>query len=368
MGNPWLTNNDSINGDYTAGETGDFGVPTKYYSYNCPKPTGGQWSNVNSWSLTSHTVNNPPVSPPGASDIVLIGNNDSVYLATNPDNNTQDFEIEKCANLQIEKGSALDIGYNPSCNLGVVSSSPTGNGTFRLTTSFNDNTYVFPSGDFSDFNVNLGTTVLYSINPNAGSTFWLPQGVTSYGNFILAPLGGSNIMFPNNDLTIYGNLVIQGQNADSWFCPTWFTSYPTAPTTVVAKTITVKGNLDIQSGALIWIGNGSLAQNFVVYGDLKVGNWAAIMVWGGYGGAFNQSIAIGGNFINNTFNQIGNGASQTPSYVDFNSNGGIPVTFFGSNNASITNSSGTPGTFFGNVTVNKGSSQTTTLTCNIGGQ
>ncbi len=370
---PWLNGTNNIDGDYTAGLSGDFGVPKKFYSYNCPKPTGGKWSNVSSWSLTSHTANNPPLAPPGASDIVLIGNDDSIYLETNPDLIDSDFEVEKCANLQIDKGSALDIGYNPSCNFSVVSSSLLGNGTFRLTTSYSDgSTYVFPKGDFSDFNVNLGTTVLYITNPNAGTTYWLPQGVTSYGNFIVAPLGGSNIIFANNDVTIYGNLVIQGQNADSWFCPTWTTGssvdpYPTAPTVPVAKTITIKGNFDIQSGALIWIGNNMLAQNFVVYGDVKVGNWAAIMVWGGWGGAFNQSMAIGGNFINNTFNQIGNGASQTPSYVDFNSNGGIPVTFFGTNNASITNTSGTPGTFFGKVTVNKGTSQGTTLTCNIGG-
>jgi autotransporter-associated beta strand protein len=369
-GDPFMTNTNNIDGDYTAGLAADFGVPQKFYSYNCPKASGGgQWNNVNTWSLTSHTVNNPPGAKPGASDIVLIGNNDSVYIATNPDLVSQDYEIEKCANLQIDKGSALDIGYNPGCNFSLVSSSAMGNGTFRLTTSYSDgSTYVFPSGDFSDFNVNVGTTVLYSINPNAGTTYWLPQGVTSYGNLLLAPLGGSNIIFANNDITVYGNLVIQGQNADSWFCPNWVNQspYPTDPKPLVAKTITIKGNLDIQSGGLIWIGNGAIAQDFVVYGDVKVGTWAALMVWAGWGGATNQSMAIGGNLINNTNDQTGNGASDTHSYVDFSSNGGIPITFFGSSNASITNTSGTPHTVFGNVTVNKGSSQATTLTCNIG--
>ena len=101
----------------------------------------------------------------------------------------------------------------------MVVSHPNGNGNFRLTTSlqFRQSTYVFPSGDFSDFNVNMGTTELYSTNPAAGTTYCLPNGVSSYGNLIISPLGGSNIIFPNRDLTIYGNFITRGQNADSWF-------------------------------------------------------------------------------------------------------------------------------------------------------
>ena len=48
--------------------------PTIYYSRQ-----SGLWSNVNTWSLTSHTVNNPPAVVPGALDIVIIGGNDIVY-------------------------------------------------------------------------------------------------------------------------------------------------------------------------------------------------------------------------------------------------------------------------------------------------
>ena len=162
-------------------------------------------------------------SIPRAGAIVLIGNKDSVYLATNL--TVANTGVQNCAELQIEYGSCLDIGYNPGGTLSVVTNytrSAKGNGNFRLTTSYNSNsTYVFPLGDFSSFNENLGTTELYSTNPFAGTTYWLPQGVTSYGNLNLTPLGGSNIIFANNNLTIYGNLVTRGQNADSWFCPTW---------------------------------------------------------------------------------------------------------------------------------------------------
>ena len=99
---------------------------------------------------------------------------------------------------------------------------------------------------------------------------YLPNGVTSYGNLIISPLGGSNIIFPNHDLTIYGNLITRGQNVDSWFCPSWDINYPTAPVVRVAKTITIMGNLDIQGGALVWYGNGAITQNVVVNGNVIV--------------------------------------------------------------------------------------------------
>ena len=242
----------------------------------------------------------------------------------------------------------------------MVINHPNGNGNFRLTTSWTtESTYTFPQGDFTDFNVNLGTTELYSTNPTAGTTYWLPNGVTSYGNLILSPLGGSNIIFPNNDLTIYGSLITRGQNADSWFCPTWNVNYPTPPVSPIAKTINILGDMHIQGGALIWYGNGSIAQDFVIHGDVIVETLSALYVWSG---ATNQSMSIGGSLINNT-DGLNHGLT-TNSKVDFSN---IPVTFFGSSNASISNTTGDPVTVFSTLTVDKGNSSATTLTCDIGG-
>ncbi|NJK93634.1 MAG: hypothetical protein HC905_00750, partial [Bacteroidales bacterium] len=236
---------------------------------------------------------------------------------------------------------------------------PNGNGNFRLTTSWNSgSTFLFPLGDFSDFNQNLGTTELYSTNPAAGTTYWLPNGIVSYGNLILSPLGGSNIIFPNNNLSIFGDLITRGQNADSWFCPTWDSNYPTAPTARVAKTITIFGNMDIQGGGLIWYGNGAITQNIIVYGDVKVAPLACIDVWSG---ASSQSISIGGDLINNTTNTS---PVSTRSQCDFTL---LPVTFFGNTSSSVYNTTSTPLTIFDKVIVNKGNSQATTLTINIGG-
>ena len=284
---------------------------------------------------------------------------DSVYLATN--NTIPNTDVRSCASLHIERGSALDIGYNFNSSFGMVLNHSNGNGNFRLTTSWTSgSTFTFPLGDFSEYNVNLGTTELYSTNPASSTTYWLPNGVFSYGNLIISPLGGSNIIFQNNDLNIFGNLITRGQNADSWFCPTWNTAYPNAPTVVVAKTITINGNLDIQGGALIWFGNGATAQNIVVNGNVIVAPLSAIS---DNGGASNQRLSIGGNLINNA-NGIANAPAGTVAQCRFTN---IPVTFFGSTPASITNTTGTPSTTFGQLVINKGTSQATTLTCDIGG-
>lgn len=362
----FLENIALIDGDYTAGDdnaTNPFGTPTIYYSrINAAAAGSGLWSNVNTWSTTSHT-GAAAGTVPGINDIVIIGAKDSVYL--NRDKtwpyDTPNVDPRSCASLMIESGSALDIGYNPNCSFGMVLSHTNGNGNFRFTTSSADqSTFVFPTGDFSDFNVNLGTTEIYSTNPGAGTTYWLPNGTASYGNLILSPLGGSNIIFPNNNLTIYGNLVTRGQNADSWFCPTWDGNYPTAPIARIAKTITINGNLDIQGGALIWYGNAAITQNVVVNGNVTVAPNSAIDVWSG---ATSQNLSIGGNLINNTVGTTA-GGTTTPRQCDFTL---LPVTFFGSTSASITNTVNSPLTIFETLIVNKGSSQATTLTINIGG-
>ncbi len=353
----WTTPTNSTNfldGNYTAGVPSGFGTPRIYYSRR-----SGPWANVSTWSLTGHTVDNPPAAVPGPNDIVLIGDRDSVYLATH--NTNPNTGVQNCATLMIGSGSALDIGYNPASRFAMVLSHPSGNGNFRLTTNFNTGAvFTFPSGDFSDFNANRGTTELYTTNPLAGTTYYMQTGISSYGNLILSPLGGSNLIFPNNDVTIYGNLITRGQNADSWFVPAWQTTYP-GNVQVIPKTITIMGNMDIQGGALIWYGSGNRAQDFVIHGNVKIGVYASLYV---YSGATNQTMAIGGNLINDANGQINGSEVSTVSKADFNN---IPLTFFGPNSSEVTNTTGMPSTTFGSVTVNKGNSQETTLTINIAG-
>jgi len=366
----FLNNVSFIDGDYTAGDdnpTDPFGVPLKFYSI-----ATGRWTTNTTWSNTSGGAAVAAgavagVNYPGPNSIVYIEGNKTVTLnsATGTPNfgtTTANTDVQSCASLTIRAGSTLDIGYNPNSNFALLVSDPAGNGTIRMTTSFTSGTtFANPSGDFSDFNVNLGTTELYSTNPAAGTTYWLKNGVTNYGNLTISPLGGSNIIFPNNDLTIYGNCTINGQNADSWFCPTWNTNYPLAPTAPIAKTITINGNLDMLGGAFYWMPPvGGVAQDLVVNGNITVATTAAIDV---FGAAFPRTLTIGGNLINNA-NGLVNAPASTTAQCNFAT---IPVTFNSSTSASISNTTGSPRTIFGTVTVNKGSSQATTLTCDIGG-
>ena len=79
-GGNFLENKNFIDGDFTAGDdnpTNPFGTPAIYYSRQ-----SGTWGTPANWSLTSHTVTNPPASAPGAGDIVIIGNNHVIAFET----------------------------------------------------------------------------------------------------------------------------------------------------------------------------------------------------------------------------------------------------------------------------------------------
>lgn len=355
IGSPWLSNTNNIDGDYTAGNTNPtnpFGTVTTFYSMG-----SGRWDLIQ-WSNTGHS--GPAVAGlPGSSNPVVISGGDSVYLRTS--GTTDNRYPITIASLQIESGSVLDIGNNPASSFGVVRSHSNGNGKFRLTTrnvsSGGSRVYQFPSGDFSEFNVNGGTTEYYSTS-NTYAVYYLPASVSFYGNLNLFPTGTDNIVFPNADVTVYGNITIMGTSTDSWFCPSW---YDASLYHTIEKTIYVKGSLRISSGTLFYTSDNSVPQHIKVDGDVTVSSSAAIDV--NYDGSpnyfgtaiVNNTMAIGGSLINNNIvNLLHNGRKCN-------------LTFYSSNNALITNTAGTPTTTLNNVTVNKGTSQSVTLTANIGG-
>ncbi|AYB32672.1 hypothetical protein D4L85_19750 [Chryseolinea soli] len=357
----FLKNVSFIDGDYTAGDdtpTDPFGTPKVFYSY-----ATGAWGTAASWTSDPTRATFVNIGTPGATDVVHIGAGHTISFGT-PTNylTNPNTDPHSCATLYIDAGSVLDVRYNPSSNLGIVMNSSLGNGRIKITCAqASGSTFANPAGDFSSFNTNLGTTELYSTNPGYGTTYWMANGVTTYGNLLFSPLGGSNIIFPNNDVLIYGNCTETGGNADSWLCPTWSGNYPLAPAVTVAKTITINGNLDIQGGAFGWYGNGNVAQNVVVKGNVTVCSVCALDNFGG--GATNQTLTIGGTLTNDG-NGLANGGAGQIARVALST---VPVTFNGNNSASITNTVGTPTTILGSVTVNKGSSQATTLNLNIAG-
>jgi hypothetical protein len=367
----FLNNVSFIDGDYTAGDDtpiNPFGVSTTYYSRQ-----SGAW---NAFALGVYpTWSTDPVLKhtgiaaatfPGANDIVIIGNGNTVNCTANA----------FCASLQIQNGSTLDIYTYTGSVFSMVLNHPLGNGLIRLTTPVTaaPSTFTFPSGDFSDFNNNSGTTEFYDIDGATGPLYVLPANVTTYGNLILTPKGGDNLVLPNTNLTIKGDLTCGGDNPNAWIAMSWSTNinpYFSNLYLTIQKTVHITGNLYVNNGTLIYL-DDIAPQHLIVDGNVTVAPAGNIRTWPPTGGYLNiagapqaNTLSIGGNLYNNTnagnlisLSNVSNVNGQT-YYCD--------VTFFGSGSASITNTSGTPITTFNKVTINKGSSQATTLTCNIGG-
>ncbi|MGE0090470.1 MAG: hypothetical protein AB7S50_13445 [Bacteroidales bacterium] len=352
-----------IDGEFTAGDddgTDPFGVPTVYYSR-----ANTRWNLASTWSIDpvlKHTGAAAATSP-GINDVVVIGNNNTVNLTANA----------SCASLQIEDGSVLDIytWSTTASNFGMVINHPGGNGLFRLTTVVGSpKLFTFPGGDFSDFNINSGTTEFYDIDGTAGALYILPANVTQYGNLILRALNGDNIVLPNNNLTtINGDLTFTGNLATAWIAMSWNTNIApynnaTLYNPTIEKTIHVTGNLNVDAGTFIFMPE-VVPQHMIVEGDVIVGSAGSIdiqiPVYGVPAGApVANTIDIGGSLINN---------STTAPYLRLlNGTHYCNLRFFGNNNINndYISGSGTT-TIFNKVTIDKGTSQADSLIIDIGG-
>lgn len=364
-----------LDGNYTAGDNttggGAFGTATKFYSI-----ASAAWNSYSTWSYTSGGSAVPAgivegINFPGPNSIVIIENNKTVNLTA----------TAKCASLQIEAGSVLDIYTWTNSIFGVVLSHPSGNnGLFRLTTSITPNNvpkvFSFPANsDFTEFNNNHGTTEYYDIDGTTGALYILPSNVTTYGNLMVTAKGGDNLVLPNNTLTtIKGDLTCGGDNANAWIAMSWSTNvapYNSNTYLTVAKTVHVTGDLNVNNGTLIFMDDVA-PQNLIVDGNVTVAATANVKAnppTSGYqniaGAPQANTFTIGGNLTNNTAASYSIGLNNVSDvngltyYCD--------VIFTGSGIASITNTSGNPTTSFHNLTVNKGNSQTSQLKCNIGG-
>ena len=201
----WTTPTNStgfLDADYTAGDL-SFGAPLTFYSI-----ANSAWNLNTTWSYTSGGPAVPAgavegVNFPGPNSIVIIENNRTVNLTAD----------QRCASLQIQSGSTLDIYTWTGSTFSMVMSHPSGNnGLFRLTTTVGSpKVFSFPANsDFSDFNNNHGTTEFYDIDGETGHEYILPPNVTTYGNLILTAKGGDNLILPNNSYTtIKGDLTVQ---------------------------------------------------------------------------------------------------------------------------------------------------------------
>ncbi len=145
-----------VTGDFTAGETGEFGTPAVYYSRNATAGSGGDnWENASAWTFNSDGTDSAPLplsAPVGNS--VTIGSGHSVTVTTST---RSSFEL-------ILNGT-LNLGSTINHTFGNV----TGTGELSLEATPSNN-FNFPSADISAF---LGT-VNYTGSTNDGNLINTP--------------------------------------------------------------------------------------------------------------------------------------------------------------------------------------------------
>lgn len=327
-----------LDGDYTAGEPGALGTVKVYYSRK-----SGDWTDVNTWSSISNTgaVDGtlPGISPNTYNPVIIgdgLSNNHTVTIPVGTNNRI-------VGALQINTGSVLDVTTTTGHNFGSLPNQKvTGAGTLRISSATNP--AVFPGGDFGNFlGAGGGMVEYYSTTTLGNTTFVLPTTynaggtnipIANYNHLLLTPFTGKNIILPNTDLTVFGNLGVNGTTITG-----------IAQLNIgAAHTVKVNGNLNVNSGNLRFMNN--IAQSLIVTGDVTIASGAMLDV--NNANAATNTMFIQGNLVNNgTFNMY-----QTATRI-------CNVTFNGALNNGISGSGGI--TNFNILTVNKGADRNSVL-------
>lgn len=177
-----------LNGDFTAGESSEFGVIETYFSRNTT--SGGNWNDINSWStdvVLQHDGAPAAIAPVGKNIVIATG-----HTITVTDNT-------KSAPTSIINGN-LVLGNTFGHNFGVVS----GTGLVRITPTASSS-MLFPGGDFSLFNNSGGGTFEFQSNITSS----LPSQ-SVYNNLTFSGSGVKRL--PNQDILVNGNLTILAGN------------------------------------------------------------------------------------------------------------------------------------------------------------
>ncbi|KPQ01090.1 MAG: extracellular S8 family protease [Bacteroidetes bacterium HLUCCA01] len=311
----------AITGDYS---TADINVINPFGSldiyYSC---ADSDWFTLSTWCLDSHTGSTIASSVPGANTIAVVGNGNTVTI------NSDD---ALSAILRVLDGSTLDIAATNGHTLGVVDG-PT-YGTLRIGASY------FPGGDFGDF-LNNGTVVYY----RTGSNYTIPVSsvdiatIDTYFNLqteVNTGGAGSFITLPNLDLTVLNDVTVSGTDLNR----------QTRVGDGASASLTVNGNLSVNSGSLRYRFNGSNNREVTIFGNTTIASGAQI---GFYDNSANRVhfLNLHGSLVNNGTLALNNSTART-----------IELTFLGTANAEY---SGTGTNTFSRLEVDKGSSQSPRL-------
>ncbi len=334
----WPNNVTYIDGDYTAGDDDPaaqdpFGNVRVFYSSGGGT---GFWNNRASWVTDTVTMVNGPNSFPDQNTPAIIRNGHTITI---------DSDGRRSGNLQIQATGVLDCRAYTGLNFGVVTNPANGSGRIRISipsaNPTNQITATFPSGDFSAFRGPDGGTVEYYTGAIdemlIPSTSASGDALNYYMHLVLTPASGRYIALPDLNLIIYGNMTAQGAGTTRF-------------NTAASRTLNIEGDLSVTSGTLQFR-NGQ-SQVVTVNGNVTVSAGAIFNVQNA--GSTTNSLTIYGNLLNN--------GTLTLNYAPVTSS--CDISFMGSTNTSLT---GTGSTTLRNMTVDKGSSQTATLTVDVSG-
>jgi fibronectin-binding autotransporter adhesin len=384
-----------INGDYTAGTSAEFSSIPVYTSI-----ASGNWENQATWTTTpptftpprsgsnviinnGHTVTTQPnaiisvtvnnggsgyavgdvlnvVQPGGTGGQVTVTNVDAfgAIIGTPPgisltnggtgyttatgvttsggqgSNATVNIvaSLGKVGNsVTINSGGTLDLGNTIGHNFSTIA----GQGTLRLTPT-SGGSYVFPGGSATGFLSSGGGTVEYSGSTNGD----LPPAPTSYNNIRFSNSAGSTASYPNVDLTLAGNLTVDGggtvSNPDN-------------------RNITVGGDFNISGGSTYNAGNGTLSigGNFTGSGSYTFNANGATMP---ITGRFTNTGTFNANTSTITISGADGGGSNYSFANTGTFNAGTGTVIFGGGSAQTLGGSLTT---FNNLTINKSSNNLT---------
>ena len=317
-------------GEFTAGMSSAFAAIPTLYSF-----VSGNWNAASTWS-TSRTVY-VAGGTPTSSMLVYVCNGKTVTTTA----------AASSGNLIIEAGSILDLGAVTGHNFGSVPNSKvSGNGTLRIAS----NNY-FPTGDWGNFLGSSGGTVEYYQTAagtlNLPTTYTLPGGgtanITGYYNLIASPYNGSNIILPNTNLTIYGNLTTgYSAGGGTTNCITQINASATTTTT-----LEVHGVITVNQNGILQYMNGAV-QNVIADSDLTIAAGGAFQVRNGGTANTANTLTVDGNIVNN-------GTLDLDPNFPTNDNYHSTLGFSGSFSKALTSTTTPTRTRLYAIIVNKGS-------------
>ncbi|WP_016777263.1 hypothetical protein, partial [Anaerophaga thermohalophila] len=252
-----------IEGDFTAAEYDDRFGDLAFLNYDTyfSRNGGGEWTARNTWSFDGHDGGKVGWwdVPPGPEDIVIIGDNDSVYINSNG---------AEAAQVTIFSGSVLDINSTENHDFSEIK----GSGKFRASTP------NIPNANFGEFVTNDTAIFEYYGSTN----YTLTTQLSEYPNLVIS--GAGNKTISNIDLKIkslfvddallnmsnsqYGDLEVEDD-------VTINTGQILFRNNGTERELTVNGDINIIGGGGLIVQNAdaeTLKHNLVVHEDLSQGN------------------------------------------------------------------------------------------------